>query len=80
MMRASGEISWAHLKGCVSREEDNTLLFVELALKISHACQVLGALLLTMLTAKTYTTQHDGEFLDFHSIIILLLFEPSTFF
>ena len=61
-------------------EENNILLFVELASKISHARQILGALLLTTLTAKTYTTQHDGEFLDFHSIIILLLFEPPTFF
>ena len=51
-------------------EENNILLFVELASKISHARQILGALLLTTLTAKTYTTQHDGEFLDF------ILFHP----
>ena len=61
-------------------EENNILLFVELASKISHACQILEALLLTTLTAKTYTTQHDGEFLDFHPIIVLLFLEPSTFF
>jgi hypothetical protein len=29
-----------------------------------------------MLTAKTYTTQHDGEFFDFILFFIVLLFGP----
>lgn len=58
------------------------LLFCGVGIKdLARVCQTLEALLLTTLTAKTYTTQHDGEFLDFHSIIIsLLLLEPSIFF
>ena len=40
------------------------LLFCGVGIKdLARVCQTLEALLLTTLTAKTYTTQHDGEFL-----------------
>ena len=41
------------------------LAFYEAGIEISQRVPNFGALNLTTLTAKTYTTQHDGEFLGF---------------
>jgi hypothetical protein len=43
------------------------------ASKVSQRVPNFGALNLTTLTAKTYTTQHDGEFLDYTDFKVYFL-------
>lgn len=64
-MRAGGEISWARLRVCHKGGKQHFDFLWSWHQDLARVCQTLEALLLTTLTAKTYTTQHDGEFLGF---------------
>lgn len=56
------------------------LAFYEAGIEISQRVPNFGALNLTTLTAKTYTTQHDGEFLDYTDFKVYFFGpHPSTF-
>ena len=83
MSRAIGEkIMGTPQEGVLRGKGNNTCFFLWSGIQsISHECSILWRRsFLTTLTAKTYTTQHDGEFWELILFLILLFLDCSTFF